>query len=150
MSWTLAGILSYKNKDIYNCCNYNFFQIIIFYNYNTFWAKPLWLLVAQYQHSLSVSLIAWWCVKTFPFHMVRWATFKTMATSYLFNTAYLIHIQLWWCCAQDLFGSQILVITRGFELWISCIQSSYLTHYVVGPNRLGGFGVPEFATLRQE
>ena len=32
------------------------------------------------------------------------------------------------CChAQDLFGSQIPVTTGGFELQISCIQSSYLT-----------------------
>ena len=41
------------------------------------------------------------------------------------------------------------VTTGGFELRISCIQSSYLTHYAIRPNRLGGFGVPEFATLRQ-
>ena len=31
-------------------------------------------------------------------------------------------------CAWDLFGSQILVTTGGFELWISYIQSSHLTH----------------------
>ena len=33
-----------------------------------------------------------------------------------------------WCRAQDLLGSQIPVTTGGFELRISCIQSSYLTH----------------------
>ena len=34
-----------------------------------------------------------------------------------------------WCCASYLFGSQIPVTAGGgrFELWISCIQSSYLT-----------------------
>ena len=35
------------------------------------------------------------------------------------------------CRARDLFGSQIPVTTGGFELRISCIQSSYLTHYFV-------------------
>ena len=35
---------------------------------------------------------------------------------------------LWWCGTRDLFGSQIPVTTGGFELRISCIRSSYLTH----------------------
>ena len=34
-----------------------------------------------------------------------------------------------WYCARDLFGSQIPVTTGEFELRISCIRSSYLTHY---------------------
>ena len=34
---------------------------------------------------------------------------------------------LQWCCARDLFGSQIPVTTGGFKLRISCIQSRYLT-----------------------
>ena len=55
-----------------------------------------------------------------------------------------------WCRARDLFGSQIAVATGGFELQISYIRSSYLTHQVIKSNRLGGFGVPEFAILRQE
>ena len=33
-----------------------------------------------------------------------------------------------WCRTQDLFGSQIPVTTGGFQLQISCIGSSYLTH----------------------
>ena len=37
-------------------------------------------------------------------------------------------ISLQWCCARDLFKSQIPVTTGGFELQISCIQSCYLTH----------------------
>ena len=36
--------------------------------------------------------------------------------------------KLRWCCAWDLFGSQIPVTTGGFELWISCIPSGYLIH----------------------
>ena len=36
--------------------------------------------------------------------------------------------KLQWCRAQDLFGLQIPVTTGGFELRISCIQNSYLTH----------------------
>ena len=36
-----------------------------------------------------------------------------------------------WCRARDLFGSKIPVITGGFELRISCIQSRYLTPQVV-------------------
>ena len=36
--------------------------------------------------------------------------------------------KLRWCRAQDLFGSQIPVTTEGFELRISSIESSYLTH----------------------
>ena len=36
--------------------------------------------------------------------------------------------KLRWCRARDLFGSQIPVTTGGFELRISCIQSSYLTY----------------------
>ena len=58
--------------------------------------------------------------------------------------------KLWCSRARDLFGSQIPLTTGGFELQISCIRSSYLTHYAIRPNRLGRFGVPEFATLRQE
>ena len=33
-----------------------------------------------------------------------------------------------WCRARDLFGSQIPVTTGGFDLRISCIRGSYLTH----------------------
>ena len=33
-----------------------------------------------------------------------------------------------WCRARDSFGSQVPVTTGGFELRISCIRSSYLTH----------------------
>ena len=52
--------------------------------------------------------------------------------------------------SRGLFGSQIPVATGGCELQISCIRCSYLTHQAIRPNRLGGFGVPKFATLRQE
>ena len=38
-------------------------------------------------------------------------------------------ILLRWYRARDLFASQIPVTTGGFELRISCIRSSYLTHY---------------------
>ena len=41
--------------------------------------------------------------------------------------------KLWWCRARDLFESQILVATGGFELQISCIKSSYLTHSALRP-----------------
>ena len=56
--------------------------------------------------------------------------------------------KLRWCRARDLFGSQIPVTTGGFELRIFCIRSRYLTHWTIRPNRLDGFGVPEFTTLR--
>ena len=36
--------------------------------------------------------------------------------------------KLRWCRARDLFGSQIPVTTGGFELQISYIRNSYLTH----------------------
>ena len=36
-----------------------------------------------------------------------------------------------WYCAQYLFLSKIPVTTRGFELQIPCIQSSYLNQYAV-------------------
>ena len=45
-----------------------------------------------------------------------------------FETAYKHMLILQWCYARGLFGSQIPVTTGGFELQISCIQSSYLTH----------------------
>ena len=38
-----------------------------------------------------------------------------------------------WCRARDLFGSQIPVTTVQFELRISCIRSSYLTHRAIRP-----------------
>ena len=60
-----------------------------------------------------------------------------------FKTAYKHMLILWWCHAQELFGSQIPVTTGGIELWISCIQSNYVTHKAIRPNRLGGFRVPE-------
>ena len=55
-----------------------------------------------------------------------------------------------WCRAQYLFGSQIPVTTGQFKLRISCIKTSYLTHQAMRPNRLEGFRVPAFATLRQQ
>ena len=57
--------------------------------------------------------------------------------------------KLRWCRARDLSESQIAVTTGGFELRISWIRSSYLTHLATRPNRLDGLGAPEFATLRQ-
>ena len=39
--------------------------------------------------------------------------------------------KLRWCRARGLFGSEIPVTTRGFELRISCIWSSYLTHQAI-------------------
>ena len=47
-----------------------------------------------------------------------------------------------WCCARDLFGAQISVITGEFEQRTSCMQCNYLTHYVIRSNSLGEFGVP--------
>ena len=40
----------------------------------------------------------------------------------------IINLALQWCRARSLFGSQIPVTTERFELRISCIRSSYLTH----------------------
>ena len=45
-----------------------------------------------------------------------------------FKTAYKHMLILWWCHAQELFESQIPVITGGFELWIFGIWRNYLTH----------------------
>ena len=45
-----------------------------------------------------------------------------------FKTACKHLLILQWCYARGLFGSQIPVTTGGFELQISYIQSSYLTH----------------------
>ena len=39
-----------------------------------------------------------------------------------------IYFDLWWCHAWELFGAQIPITTEGFELWISCIRNSKLTH----------------------
>ena len=52
-------------------------------------------------------------------------------------------LNLQWCRARGLFGSQSPVTTVGFELRISCIQSRYLTHQAIRHDRLDGFGVPE-------
>ena len=60
---------------------------------------------------------------------------------HILGTAGKRSIKVRWCRARDLFGSQIPVTTEGFELQISCIRSSYLTHWAIRPNRLGGFGV---------
>ena len=45
------------------------------------------------------------------------------------------------CRARDLFGSLIPVTTGCFELRISCIQSSYLTHYAIRPSGFGNYFV---------
>ena len=42
------------------------------------------------------------------------------------------------CRARDLFGSRIPVTTGGFELQISCIRSSFLTHQAIRPDNLLG------------
>ena len=39
-----------------------------------------------------------------------------------------------WCRVRELLGSQIPVTTGGVKLRISCIHSSYLTHWAVRPN----------------
>ena len=58
--------------------------------------------------------------------------------------------KLRWCCAQELFGSQIPV-TTGFQLRISCIQSSYLTHYAIRRlQQVRQISSTKIATLRQE
>ena len=52
--------------------------------------------------------------------------------------------KLRWCRDRDLFGSQIPVTTRFFELQISYIRSSYLTTRPKG--LIGGFRKAEFAS----
>ena len=50
--------------------------------------------------------------------------------------------KLRWCRARDLLGSQVLVTTGWFELRISCIWSSYLTHEAIRalwPSGLGNY-----------
>ena len=47
---------------------------------------------------------------------------------WIFGLLSLTWDNLRWCRARDLFGLQIPVTTGGFELRISCIRSSYLTH----------------------
>ena len=53
-------------------------------------------------------------------------------------------IKLWWFRAQDLFGSQIPVTTRGFELKISCRRSSYLTHTIAVSNLARSWSISIF------
>ena len=72
------------------------------------------------------------------FNMVNNNTFTN------FKTAYRHMLILQWCHAREIFGSQIPVATGGFELWISCIRRSYLTHEAIRSIRLGGFRVPEY------
>ena len=67
----------------------------------------------------------------------------SMVTEKKLNDSFLLRyfnfelcFKLQWCCAQNLFVSQIPV---RFELQISCIQDSYLTLLAIKPNRLGTF-----------
>ena len=53
-------------------------------------------------------------------------------------------IKLWWFRAQDLFGSQIPLTTRGFELKISCIKSSFLTHTIAVSNLTRSWSISIF------
>ena len=39
---------------------------------------------------------------------------------------------------------------NGFKVQTSYMQFSYQTHWAIRPKKLGGFGVPELGTLRQE
>ena len=59
------------------------------------------------------------------------------------------NLKLRWYGARYLFGLQIPVTTGGLEQRISCIRSRYQTHLAIRSNKLGRFGVPEFATLRK-
>ena len=76
----------------------------------------------------------------------QWTIFWNNTTSKDISTSSQV-FQMFIC---SLFDSDIPVTTGGFELRISCIQSSYLTLYAIKLHRLGGFGVPEFATSQQE
>ena len=68
----------------------------------------------------------------------------------MLNFSFEQSFKLWWCSAKDLFGLQIPVTRVRFELQISCIRTSYLTHQALQPNRLGRFRVPKLATLGKE
>ena len=48
---------------------------------------------------------------------------------------------LQWCCAWHIFRSQFPVTSGGFELRMSCIQSSYSTHSAIWRNGLGNYFV---------
>ena len=56
----------------------------------------------------------------------------------------------------SMYSGIVLKIDYGFHyndnrrVWTSNTRCNYLTHYSIKPNRLGGIGVPEFATLRRE
>ena len=84
-------------------------------------------------------------------HITNHFFLKHIQTSIEFGTSSPLFSETERCDgARDLFGSQILVTTGGFELQISSIQSRYLALQAIRPNRLGRFRLPEFATLRQE
>ena len=91
------------------------------------------------------------CLVGFQISLIALFTFRSLVLHIEFHpNLNFKHFILRWCCARHIFGSQIPVTTGGFKLRISCIRSSYLTYWAIRPNRFGGFGVPEFATLRQE
>ena len=55
-----------------------------------------------------------------------------------------------WCRARNFDESQIPVTSGGFAQGIPYMQCSYIIHYAIRLKRLGGFGVPQSTTLRQE
>ena len=56
---------------------------------------------------------------------IRYETVKKQSCRFVIIQIFRIQVILRWYRARDLFGSQILVTIGGFELRISCIQSSY-------------------------
>ena len=65
------------------------------------WANP------EYPNSLPYESSSWFMLRYFNFEPI---------------------FLLQWCPPRDLFGSQILLTTGRFELWITCIQISSLAH----------------------
>ena len=107
-----------------NCCfpNCCFINCVI----------PLFTDIKFSLHMVIDIQMSWWYVlltfSAVPFN--RHGFPYTLRTKFILIE--ILHVEpsfkLQWCHARDLFGSQIPVPTGRFELWISCIWSSYLTH----------------------
>ena len=73
---------------------------------------------------------------------IRWKFLGFFYMLRYFNFA--SSFKLRWSGARDLFGSQIPLTTRGFELKISCIKSSYLTHTIAVSNLARSWSISIF------
>ena len=141
-----------------NCC-FRLLQIVLLVLVESY----LYLWISDYQHFLkvvyitsgnlskvAVSLCEIFCYVVFFYSFDTFMVSKRV-TNYcycffvIFNFLFFWDVG-WFSSARAFYDIYVMVIKNSYKFFYLV---TILTHYAIRPNRLGGFRVPELATLRQ-